>query len=346
RFVNAWVTFCNEEKVWALVQDQLPSTHPIVADMVDTDAVRVNFDGITYAKGASVLRQLVAWVGDDAFTRGLRAYFRDHRFGNAELSDFLGALEEASDRELESWSREWLETAGVATLHPVFDTADGRYTRFAIAQEAAPEHPTLRRHRLAIGLYSGDDGRLQRRSRVELDVVGARTEVPELVGEEVADLLLVNDDDLTFAKIRLDPRSLETALARLSSVDSALARILCWTAAWDMTRDAELATRRWVELVTAHAAAELDVGVLQRLLGQAERAIDLYGDPGNRAAARLLLHRRARRELEAAAPGGDVQLVWTRLAATTAGAAEEIAFIRGLLDGTVVVAGLAVDTEL
>jgi aminopeptidase N len=347
RFVDAWVTFCNEEKVWALVQDQLPSTHPIVADMVDTDAVRVNFDGITYAKGASVLRQLVAWVGDDAFTRGLRAYFRDHRFGNAELSDFLGALEEASDRELESWSREWLETAGVATLRPDFETDAGRYTRFAIGQEATAEHPTLRRHRLAIGLYRGDDGRLRRRSRVELDVTGARTEVPELVGEEVADLLLVNDDDLTFAKIRLDPRSLETALARLSSVDSALARILCWTAAWDMTRDAELATRRWVELVTAHAAAEPDVGVLQRLLGQAERAIDLYGDPSNRAAARRLLHRRARDELEAAAPGGDVQLVWTRLAATTAGAAEEIAFIRGLLDGTVVVvAGLAVDTEL
>ncbi|TMC49895.1 MAG: aminopeptidase N [Chloroflexi bacterium] len=346
RFVNAWVTFCNEEKVWALVQDQLPSTHPIVADMVDTDAVRVNFDGITYAKGASVLRQLVAWVGDDAFTRGLRAYFRDHRFGNAELRDFLGALEEASDRELESWSREWLETAGVATLRPVFDTAGGRYTRFAIAQEAAPEHPSLRRHRLAIGLYGGDDGRLRRRARVELDVVGALTEVPELAGEPVADLLLVNDDDLTFAKIRLDPGSLRTALTGLSSVDSPLARILCWTAAWDMTRDAELATRRWVELVTAHAASEPDVGVLQRLLGQAERATDLYGDPGNRSTARLLLHRRARHELEAAEPGGDLQLVWTRLAATSASTAEGLGFIRALLDGSVVVPGLAVDTEL
>ncbi|HEX6491933.1 MAG TPA: aminopeptidase N, partial [Candidatus Dormibacteraeota bacterium] len=272
RFTNAWVTFANEEKTWALAQDQLPSTHPIVADMTDTDAVRTHFDGITYAKGASVLRQLVAWVGEEAFTAGLRTYFRRHRFANAELGDFLSVLEEASGRELDSWAREWLQTAGVNTLRPAPGAAGG----VAIVQEAPPHLPTpLRRHRLAVGRYAVGDGGLHRVERTELDVAGALTPVEGVSPAASGELLLVNDDDLTFGKIRLDPPSQDTALRHLSQLDAPLARTLCWAAAWDMTRDAELATSRWVALVTQHVAAEGDIGTLQRLVGQAELAVDL-----------------------------------------------------------------------
>ncbi|TML63565.1 MAG: aminopeptidase N, partial [Actinobacteria bacterium] len=207
RFRNAWTTFANAWKTWAYRQDQLPSTHPIVADAPDIDTVKVNFDGITYAKGASVLRQLVAWVGEDEFATGVRSYFRRHEFGNTELGDFLGALEQSSGRDLQSWSAEWLEKAGVNTLRASFDTSDGLFTSFSVDQEAPATWPTLRSHRVGVGLYDLEGGSLVRREHVELDAVGARTAVPALVGTRVPELVLVNDGDLAYAKIRLDDRS-------------------------------------------------------------------------------------------------------------------------------------------
>jgi aminopeptidase N len=343
RFTNAWVTFANEEKTWALAQDQLPSTHPIAADIPDTDAVRTHFDGITYAKGASVLRQLVAWVGEEAFTAGVRTYFRRHRFGNAELGDFLAVLEESSGRELDSWAREWLQTAGVNTLRPVPGTGG---SGVAISQEAPPHLPTpLRRHRLAVGRYTMQEQALRRVERTELDVAGPLTPVEGMSPAADGELLLVNDDDLTFAKIRLDPPSQDTALRHLSRLDAPLARTLCWAAAWDMTRDAELAAGRWVALVTEHVAGESDIGTVQRLLAQAELASDLYADPRHRLALREQLASRAQAALDAAEPGSDVQLAWARCLISTAGG-ERLAFVRALLDGTVVIAGLVIDTDL
>ncbi|MCW2776703.1 MAG: aminopeptidase, partial [Frankiales bacterium] len=211
RWTSAWTTFANTEKTWAYRQDQLPSTHPIAADMVDIAAVRANFDGITYAKGASVLKQLVAWVGQEAFLAGLRTYFVKHQYANTELPDLLSELEASSGRDLSSFSAEWLETAGVNTLRAQFETAaDGTFSSFSLLQEAPDAYPTLRSHRVAVGLYELVDGALVRTGREELDVVGAKTEVPALVGQKQPDLVLVNDDDLTFAKIRLDERSLAT----------------------------------------------------------------------------------------------------------------------------------------
>ncbi|MDP8978709.1 MAG: aminopeptidase N, partial [Actinomycetota bacterium] len=276
RFRDAWASFAYGVKAWAYQQDQLPSTHPIVADNADTNAVRVSFDGITYAKGASVLKQLVAWVGRDAFMAGLRGYFRRHEYANATLADFLAALEKASGRDLGAWSRQWLETAGVATLRPEADTDGRSYRSLAVVQEAPARHPTVRAHRLALGLYGGDGDRLTRRRRLELDVAGPRTPVREAGGEAVPDLLLVNDDDLAYAKVRLDKRSLATLDERLADLEQPLARALSWGAAWDMTRDAELATRRWVGLVATHVARETDITLLQMLLGQARAAIDRY----------------------------------------------------------------------
>ncbi|MSV75115.1 MAG: aminopeptidase N, partial [Actinobacteria bacterium] len=212
RYTDAWTTFSNQRKAWAYRQDQLPSTHPIAADMVDLDSVRVNFDGITYAKGASALRQLVAWVGEPEFLAGVTTYFGKHAWGNTELSDLLSELEVTSGRDLSNWTQEWLRTSGVNLMRPAL-TVDGagNYESFAILQEPptspAGIEPILRSHRMAIGLYDLNDGVLTRRERIELDVVGARTEVPQLIGTRQPDLVLLNDDDLTFTKIRLDERS-------------------------------------------------------------------------------------------------------------------------------------------
>ena len=346
RFTNSWVRFAAGTKAAAANSDQLPSTHPISADIVDTDAVRLHFDGITYAKGASVLKQLVAWVGADAFREGVRTYFWRYEWRNATLADFLDVLEETSGRDLGAWSKEWLETAGINTLRVESSEADGRYTSMEVAQAGQPGHDTLRSHRVAVGLYYLADGALARRRRVELDVGGERTAVVELVGEAVADLVLPNDDDLSYAKVRLDPRSLATLDGSLSSLDDPLARNLCWASTWDMVRDAELATRRWVGLVVAHAPGEADDATLSRLVTQAASAADIFGDPANRPAARAALAAMARSGLDSAEPGSDRQLIWARLLVSVTDGPDWEAFARGLLDGTVEVAGLEVDTDL
>jgi aminopeptidase N len=346
RFRNAWTEFAYTIKAWAYQQDQLPSTHPIVADMVDTDAVRTNFDGITYAKGASVLKQLVAWVGQDAFVKGLRGYFRRHEWSNAELADFLAALEEGSGRDLGSWAEEWLKTAGLNTLRPDIDRSGDRYRRIVVRQEAPSDHTTLRSHRVGVGLFDRDRAGLPRRRPVELDVTGAQTEVRELADEPVADLLLPNDADHAYAKVRLDERSLETLTDHLSDLDDSLARALCWGAGWDMTRDAELATRRWVHLVSRHADGESDVSVLQALIRQALSAADRYSDPAHRPAARAAVAAAARAALDGAAPGSDRQLIWARAVASAADTEADHEWVRDVLEGTVEVPGLAVDVDL
>jgi aminopeptidase N len=347
RYDEAWTAFCNSRKNWAYRQDQLPSTHPIAADNYDLEAVEVNFDGITYAKGASALRQLVAWVGEDAFFAGLRTYFSRHAYGNSELSDLLRALEETSGRDLGAWSKEWLQTAGVNTLRAEFETDDdGTVTTFAVQQSAHPEFPTLRRHRVAIGLYDRTDAALVRQGRLEIDVVGERTEVPELAGRRRPDLILLNDEDLTYAKIRLDHESLTTLLAGIDAFTESLPRALCWGAAWDMTRDAEMAASDFVELVLRGVGSESDLTAVHTLLRQAQTAVNTYVAPTRRP--RML------REWESglldlvrsAEPGSDHQLAFLRGLASAAKHDDTADFLTGLLDGRTTVDGLVVDTDL
>lgn len=281
-YTEAWTTFANVEKSWAYRQDQLPSTHPVAADIPDLAAVEVNFDGITYAKGASVLKQLVAYVGEEEFLSGLRDYFRDHAFGNATFGDLLGALEKASGRDLSGWGRQWLKTTGLNTLRPDFDLdGDGRFTRFAIDQSgAAPGAGETRVHRLAVGIYDDDgSGKLVRVHREELDVEGSSTDVPALQRVPRGKLILVNDDDLTYCSLRLDQDSLQTVLTRIADIAEPLPRTLAWSAAWEMTREAELKARDFVSLVCGGVHAETEVGVLQRLLLQAQTALNSYADP-------------------------------------------------------------------
>ncbi|MFH9014062.1 aminopeptidase N [Streptomyces sp. NPDC017943] len=354
RWPHSWTTFANSMKTWAYRQDQLPSTHPIMADIRDLDDVLVNFDGITYAKGASVLKQLVAYVGEDEFFRGVQAYFKAHAFGNTRLSDLLGALEETSGRDLKTWSKKWLETAGINVLRPEIETdADGVITSFAIRQEApalpagAKGEPTLRPHRIAVGLYDLDgSGKLVRTERVELDVDGALTAVPQLSGKRRPAVVLLNDDDLSYAKVRLDEQSLAVVTEHLGDFESSLPRALCWASAWDMTRDAQLAARDYLALVLSGIGKESDIGVMQSLQRQVKLAVDLYADP---AARETLLARwtdATLAHLRSAAPGSDHQLAWARAFAATARTPEQLDLLEALLDGSQSVEGLVVDTEL
>ncbi|WP_395310823.1 aminopeptidase N [Mycobacterium sp. AMU20-3851] len=352
-YKQAWTTFANVEKSWAYRQDQLPSTHPVAADIPDLHAVEVNFDGITYAKGASVLKQLVAYVGLEAFLAGLRDYFRDHAFGNATFGDLLGALEKSSGRDLSGWGQQWLKTTGLNTLRADFDVdADGNFTRFAVQQSgAAPGAGETRVHRLAVGIYDeNESGKLVRVRREELDVAGPRTDVPELVGVSRGQFVLVNDDDLTYCSSRLDAQSLQTVLTRIADIADPLPRTLAWSAAWEMTREAEMRARDFVTLVIGGIHGETEVGVAQRLLLQAQTALNSYADPawaaeiGWPAFGDALLDR-----ARESAPGSDHQLAFVNALCTSVLSPNHVAVLSTLLDNEpaeVNLAGLVIDTDL
>jgi aminopeptidase N len=353
-YKEAWTTFANVEKSWAYRQDQLPSTHPIAADIPDLQAVEVNFDGITYAKGASVLKQLVAYVGLEPFLAGLRDYFEAHKWGNATFDDLLSALEKASGRDLSDWGAQWLRTTGLNLLRPSFEVApDGTFTSFEVVQGGArPGAGELRTHRVAVGVYDdaadGDAaGKLVRTHRVEVDVTGERTAVEALVGVPRGKLVLVNDDDLTYCALRLDPDSLATLVDRIGDIADPLPRTLCWSAAWEMTREAELKARDFVTLVAGGFGSETEIGVVQRLLLQAQTATASYAG-GNWAAERgwPLLTDALRFRLDTAPPGSDAQLAVVNSLAGSVLPDGTLEQMKGWLAGTDVPEGLTVDTDL
>ncbi|WP_314619178.1 aminopeptidase N [Streptomyces stackebrandtii] len=354
RFTNSWVTFANNRKAWAYRADQLPSTHPITADIRDLEDAKLNFDGITYAKGASVLKQLVAYAGRDAFLEGARRYFKRHAYGNTRLADLLSILEETSGRDMKAWAKSWLQTSGVNALTPaVTYDAEGRITELAVVQEG----DELRPHRAAVGLYRlSADGDLVRFARAEADITGARTVVAELAGEEKPDLVLVNDDDLTYCKIRFDEGSLATLRAHLGDITDPspssssggypMARALCWSALWNLTRDGLMPARDFVSVALAFAGRETDIGVLQMVHAWTKSAVTHYATPEWREEGGRLLAEAGLRELRLAEPGSEHQLTWARFFAATAGADADFQLLEGLLDGTAKIDGLDVDQEL
>ncbi|MFC9670440.1 MULTISPECIES: aminopeptidase N [unclassified Streptomyces] len=349
RFTNGWITFANNRKAWAYRADQLPSTHPVTADIRDLEDAKLNFDGITYAKGASVLKQLVAYAGREAFLEGARRYFKRNAYGNTQLGDLLSVLEETSGRDMATWSRAWLQTAGVNSLTPqLTSSADGHITELAVVQEAADSHPTLRPHRVAVGLYrrDGAGGALVRYARAEIDVDGPRTVVDELAGAEAPELVLVNDDDLTYCKIRFDENSLATLREHLGDITDPLARALCWSALWSLTRDGLMPARDFIGLVLRFAGRESDIGVLQMLHTWANSAVTHYASPEWRAEGSRQLAEGAHRELRFAEPASQNQLTWARFFASVASAEDDLGLLRGLLEGTAKIDGLDVDQEL
>jgi aminopeptidase N len=347
RFKNSWTGFNQERKNWAYRQDQLSSTHPIVTDMVDIDTVAGNFDGISYAKGASVLQQLVAHVGRDNFILGLQRYFTKHAFKNTTLDDLLIELTQSSGKDLKPWVSTWLQTAGVNTLYPELKIEDNKYQEISIIQ-APPKMPKdsnqLRPHRMAIGLYDLIDERLSLRKSVELDVVGAKTLVSQLAGEKVADLLLLNDKDLTYAKIRFDNSSIESLKIHIGKIDDSLTRALCWSAAWDMLRDSELAAADFIDIALAGIESESEIATLTTIASQLSTAVELYSNPTKRDSARLKVGNAFEQMISRAKAGSDNQLQFVKSFTAFAASAEHNDLLKDFLAGKL--PGLKVDPEM
>ncbi|MCI9889355.1 aminopeptidase N [Micrococcales bacterium 31B] len=349
RWADAWTTFLSHEKAWALEQDQLPSTHPIAADMVDFDAVVTNFDGITYAKGASVLRQLVAYVGADKFMAGLRAYFAKHAWGNTELKDLLAELSAASGRELDQWSQLWLENAGPTTQTlEVERAADGAVTAMRVTQTAPAEHPTLRPHRLVIGGYAVSESGVERVERLDLDIAGASTEVPELVGKR-ADVWLLNDEDWAYGKWRLDAASLETAVAHLGAfgeLESQIPSALLWSILWDQTRDEEFPASAYVAAALENLGGIKHPGVRTIVVAQVGEALRGFVAPERREALTSRAADRFWQLAEAAEANSDAQFGFLKAFSQHASTPQHGAILQGLLDGSVTLPGREIDTDL
>ena len=346
-WTQAWTTFASLEKNWAYRQDQLPSTHPIVATINDLEDVQVNFDGITYAKGASVLKQLVAWVGQEPFMRGVSSYFKKHQWGNTELNDLLIELERESGRDLSNWSKLWLETAGVNTLKPEFELdAQGNYSSFKVLQTAIEEQPTIRPHRMGIGLFNLTAGKLERSEYIELDIAGPVTEIRELVGKKQPDLLLLNDSDLAYAKIRMDDRSRKVALGNLSGISDSLARTLVWTAAWDATRDGEAPASEFIDLVLGHIAPETESTTILTLLRQLVTTGTLYTAPATREAQLRKIADGLIKLAEGAEAGSDSQLQFTKYVPQFARTREQLDWLEALLKGQKSLKGLEIDQDV
>ena len=348
RWTDAWATFTTSEKNRGYEQDQLPSTHPVVAVIDSVEDVWVNFDGITYAKGGSVLKQLVAHVGRREFFAGVSAYLLENAWGNATLGDLLRHVGEASGRDLTEWSAVWLETSGVNTLVPEVETdSKGVVTRFAVRQDPAPVgDPALRPHRLAIGLYEpeGEDGEIVRTYREDVDVADERTELPALAGGERPAIVLLNDDDWAYAKVRLDPQSLAMAQERLSSLPAALPRTLLWSTIWDMTRDAEARPSDFLRLVLDHIGAETSPSLRDVLLQQATLAAEEYVAPERRDEETAGFADGLLRLLAEAEAGSDAQLQLARAFARVARTPEQLDAVADLDAG--VAEGLPLDPEL
>ncbi|MHC5560420.1 aminopeptidase N [Kocuria sp. U4B] len=346
-FEEAWIAFANRRKAWAYQQDQLPTTHPVVADVPDLEAARQNFDGITYAKGAAVLKQLVAFVGYGPFVEACRSYFRRHAYGTTTLQDFLAVLEEASGRDVRGWADSWLGTTGVSTL--TLDLArddDGAVTFAALLQDPGPG--VLRPHRLLLGCYERGPGDVLVRTGTHgVDLPAAScVEVPELVGS-TAPLLVVNEEDLTYAKSRLDALSLTTALSSLSSVEDPMARAQLWAGLWNTTRDAELDPADYVGAVLDHGLTEPQAGIFQNAADRAVEAVERYAPTARRGRLRGRLLDAVVRELRAADPGGDRQLALARLTARLARRdGSHGGWLRDLLEGRDALPGLPLGPEL
>ena len=349
-FTEAWTSFASRRKAWAYVQDQYPTTHPIVADIVDLEAARQNFDGITYAKGASVLKQLAAFVGRDTFEAAARMYFRRHAWGNAELADFLAVLSEASGRDMAAWAQAWLHTAGVPHLRVEVDP-DGAAALVQSGEDPTTGEPIRRPHVVQVGLYEPDaSGALVRTSSVRADVAAGVERTP-LVGLTVPSdgvrLVLPNDEDLTYAAVALDEASLDAVLAH--RVADPLAQATVWAALWAMVRAGDLPVRTFVAAVERLADTIAPVGVYTQVLSQAGSAVGLYAAAGERAALRGRLGDLLLRHVAGLEAGSDRQRAAARVLglvarrdATLAARAEQAL----LTDVPTAAPGLAVDDEI
>ena len=345
RFTNAWKVFNSDIKRWAYLQDQLPTTHPISGRAADTEIAFLIFDGITYGKGASVLKQLVKYIGPDTFRDGMRLYFQRHAWSNATLSDFLRCLEEAGNISLGEWAKLWLQTASVNTLGARWTATDGKVESFTIDQTASEQFPTLRPHALEIGFGVEQNGRLNVSASLPASIDGPRTQIPDAVGMAEPQLVFPNYGDHAYAKIQLDQRSVEYARGGLDRVDDDLLRNLLWASLWEMVRDCQLTSTDYLEICRAQLPSESDQDIVEVVLERAAMTLVRYLPESRRHEEAHEWFELALRAL-ADSKEPDAQIAWARSAIRAAASRDDVGRLVGIIDGRESLGGFEFDQEM
>ena len=344
---DSWVTFGASRKSVAYIQDQLPTTHAIVTDIPDTEATVSAFDMITYAKGASALKQLAAHVGEQAFFAGVSSYLQRYSFGNATLAEFLAEVEAAAGVPLDAWATAWLQTPGVTTLRPVVDTdLEGIITSFAVAEDVPASHPVNRPHRLTIEGYAHAAGSFVRVWACDAVVDGPLTGVPALVGKQRPDLLLLNGGDRTYAKALLDEVTLATVAAHLGDLTDAMPLANVLDALWHMCRDAALPAETYIDAVLTALPHMTNSETAEAHVRTMTTALSRYVPPARTVRATEEAAERLWTIAHNGAPGSDSQLQALKAYARLAASPTQAARLADLLDGVLVLSGLTVDADL
>ena len=310
RFDTGWLDFNASEKAWGYRQDELVTTHPIAGTIEDTDQTFLNFDGITYAKGASVIKQLVASIGMEGFRSGMRRYFSEHEWSNTRLDEFLEALEIGSGHPLKEWSRLWLETASLNTIAANWESDGDRISSMTLSQSAPADYPTIRPHFVELGLLTGDRGSYQM-NPLAVRLEGESVEVPEAIGGATPRLVFPNYNDHGFMKVALDPQSVDFAHENLDAVEDTLLRQMLWSSLYTMTRDAQLSALEYLALVRAKIPSEQNVSMVDAVLGQAQAALSRFVPDHLRQDEADRMFDVAASVLEDVEPG-DLKIIWTR----------------------------------
>jgi aminopeptidase N len=344
RFQTGWQDFASSIKNWAYRQDQLVTTHPIAGQVEDTDQTFLNFDGITYGKGASVLKQLVKAIGMDGFRAGMRHYFRTHAYGNATLAQFLASLETGSGVDLKTWARLWLETPSLNTLGTRWEADGERLTSFTLTQDAPPDYPTLRPHRVDIGLVQ-DTGAELRVTVVPASVSGREADVPEARGEARPSLVFPNYGDHGYAKVALDRDSLAFLKEHMQRIDDALLRLQLWTSLWSMVRDQQLRSTEYLELVRNKISREESPELVEAVLSNATAAIARYVPESLKSMEAHAFVDVANKALRGNI-SKDLKIIWARNLISNAVAAEDIVLAARLADGEEVIDGVEIAQDM
>jgi aminopeptidase N len=346
RFDDAWRVFNGQMRPAAVRQDQLVTTHPIAADVPDTDGAQANFDAITYEKGAAVIKQLVAALGDDVFRRGVRTYVERHAWGNATLSDFLAALSDAAGGPLDAWARVWLETPSLNTIGVRWTERDGRIDSMELEQRAPDDHPTLRPHATTIGLVGrADDGSGLVTVGIPARISGERAAVPEAVGLPAPLFVFPNHGDHDYALAALDEASVAFALERLPDLHDPMLRQQTWSALWDMVRGGQLPVGAFLDAVERFAPGEADPAMLTAVLDRADTALSRYVPEGAVLDTSGRLFALALDALRTIDDAGR-RITWARAAVTFAGREPDLGTLTELLDGEGVIEGFRLDQDM
>ena len=343
---SAWSAFNARMKAWAYEQDQLVTTHPISGQVPDTDATFQNFDGITYGKGASVLKQLVAAIGPNEFRAGMRHYFHTHAWGNTTLPQFLAALEHGAQRDLGEWSQLWLEQEGLNTLAAQWDASGGTVAAFAVAQTAPEDHATLRPHRIEIAVFdTAPSGAPALRTAIPADIAGERTVIEQLIGAATPAAVFPNHDDHGYAKVALDPISLDFVRERLEGFDDPLLRLQLWQSLWEMVRDRQFRSTDWLAMARTKLPLEPALELVSTTLGHAQHAIASYLPHDRRPVEARALFDLALQQLRAV-ESQDLRITWARNLVGAAADAETIQAAWRLVDEGAGVQGFELDQDM